>query len=514
MAARTVREHERKLAADDGFRMPDLTLSGAGQVVRPGAVTLTATYYDTQDLRLAGHGVTFRRRTGGGDAGWHVKLPVAAGDPSQRDEVQLPPSAGRSGEVPTELRDLVLGLTRGAPLLPLATVRTRRTPYRLLTRDGTLLAEIVDDRVTVIDGPAAGLTYRELEVEDGPAAAVDPRGVDLAVELILAAGAREGGFASKGLRALGLTSSPDPPVPAPVRCAPEDPAGDAVTAHLRTHVRALVQQDTRVRRDLPDSVHQFRVAARRLRSGLQTFAPLVDDGWARWLRAELGWAAGVMGAARDAEVLELRLLDGVRSLPAELDRAAGYVVIQDHFEDGKAEALELAHAEMCTARYLELLDALVDAACKPRLTPLADRPAAEVLPPLVAKRWRRLAREADLLHDELTGHDEHWHQTRITAKKARYATEACGPVFGPPAKRLADQLERVTELLGEHQDCAIAAATVLGLLTRDTGPRAAFTLGALYDLQRQRIKEIRAEFVSIWPSVRDPKWRRWLKGTG
>ena len=47
MAARTVREHERKLAADDGFRMPDLTVSGVGQIVKPGAVTLTATYYDT-----------------------------------------------------------------------------------------------------------------------------------------------------------------------------------------------------------------------------------------------------------------------------------------------------------------------------------------------------------------------------------------------------------------------------------------------------------------------------------
>jgi CHAD domain-containing protein len=514
MAARTVREREHKLAADADFRMPDLTLSGVGEVVRPGSVTLTATYYDTDDLRLAGYGVTLRRRTGGVDAGWHLKLPVTPGDTTERDEIQLPLTAGRSGTVPDELVDLVLGLTRGAELRPLASMRTRRTPLHLIARDGGLLAEAVDDRVTVTDGPAAGLSYRELEVEDGPAADVDRNAVARAVDLMVAAGARPGRFASKGLRALGLTATPAPAVPEPRPSTPADPAGDAVTAHLRTHVRALVLQDTRLRRDLPDSVHQFRVAARRLRSGLQTFAPLVDDAWARHLRDELGWAAGVMGAARDREVLELRLLDGIRALPADLDRAAGYVVVQDDLEAGMTEAMEVARAEMRSPRYLQLLDALVDAANRPRLTPEAGRPAEVVLPALVAKRWRKLADEADRLHDELTGHDDHWHATRITAKKARYAAEACIPVFGTPAKRLADQLERVTELLGTHQDCAIAADTVLGLLTPDLGPRASFTLGALYHQQRQYVKETRAEFVEVWPSVRDPKWRRWLKDKG
>ena len=73
---------------------------------------------------------------------------------------------------------------------------------------------------------------------------------------------------------------------------------------------------------------------------------------------------------------------------------------------------------------------------------------------------------------------------------------------------------QVTELLGEHQDCAIAADTVLRLLNPERGPRASFTLGALYAQQRQRVAEIRQEFVAAWPAVRDPKWRRWLKATG
>ena len=39
---------------------------------------LEAVYYDTPNLRLLAEGVTLRRRTGGEDAGWHLKLPVGA----------------------------------------------------------------------------------------------------------------------------------------------------------------------------------------------------------------------------------------------------------------------------------------------------------------------------------------------------------------------------------------------------------------------------------------------------
>jgi CHAD domain-containing protein len=515
MAALTVRERERKLAADASFRVPDLTLSGAATLDRPGTLRMAATYYDTEDLRLARAGVTLRRRTGGGDAGWHLKLPVGvAPNGIERDEVRLPLKAGGEGDVPGELVDLTLGMTRGAELRPLAAMRTRRTPYRLATRDGRLVAEVVDDRVTVTSGPAEGLTYRELEVEDGPAADANPQPIEHTLELLEAAGAQPGSFSSKGLRALGLTGRPDPVVPEPQPCSRSDPAGDAVTAHLRTHVRALLAQDPRVRQGLPDAVHQFRVAARRLRAGLQTFAPLVDDEWSRYLRGELGWIAGVLGAARDREVLERRLLNGIRALPPDLDRAAGYVVVQDDLESGMAEAVEQAAVAMRSDRYLALLDALVDAANHPRLTPLAQEPSRTALPPLVDRRWQKLAAEADLLPDELDGHDEHWHQTRITAKKARYAAEACVPVFGSRAERLAEQLERVTELLGEHQDCAIAADTVHALVTRETGPQAAFTLGALYAQQRQRVAEVRREFVEVWPAVRAPRWRRWLRTKG
>lgn len=500
----TVHEVERKFSVDDAFVLPDLTLSGARSIARQPAVTLTATYYDTEDLRLARFGVTLRRRTGGSDAGWHLKLPSGT---DSRDEVQLPLASGRSGHVPDDLASLVLGMTRGGPLAARATQRTRRTATTVSTRVDGVDLEVVVDQVSITDGPLKGVSYREVEVEVVGSDALLP----VVCDLVLAAGATPAIAKSKGVRAVAGDAPLEPVVAAPERARPKDPAALAVTSHLRTHVRALLTQDPRVRRSLPDAVHQFRVAARRIRSGLQAFAPLVDDAAARHLRAELGWIAGVLGAARDREVLEARLFDNIRQLPGDLDRAAAFVAVQDHLEAQLDSANAQIDQALRSPRYLELLDLLVETSAQPPTTELADEPASQVLPPLVNKRWKRLAREAGRLHDEITGHDDHWHQTRITAKKARYSVEACVPVFGTPARKLAKQLETVTELLGEHQDCAIAADTIRGLVTKETGPQAAFALGALYDLQRRRVQEIRHEFVAAWPRISHSEWRQWLK---
>ena len=52
--------------------------AGIAAVSQHDEETLDAVYYDTEDLRLIRAGVTLRRRTGGEDAGWHLKLPAGA----------------------------------------------------------------------------------------------------------------------------------------------------------------------------------------------------------------------------------------------------------------------------------------------------------------------------------------------------------------------------------------------------------------------------------------------------
>ena len=56
--------------------VPDLTLGGELDARAEHVHRLSATYYDAEDLRLTRAKITVRRRTGGKDDGWHVKLPA------------------------------------------------------------------------------------------------------------------------------------------------------------------------------------------------------------------------------------------------------------------------------------------------------------------------------------------------------------------------------------------------------------------------------------------------------
>jgi inorganic triphosphatase YgiF len=507
-------ETERKFRVHGLFRLPALggdaeseAVEGVAAVRPAGDLDLLAVYYDTPDLRLARSRITLRRREGGGDQGWHLKLPTP--DPETRQEMRSPLSDATSGP-PDELVDLVLAVIRSARLEPVATLRTQRTVHELLDADGAVLAELTDDSVSVLDGDHVAARFRELEVElvDGAASLLD------AVEATLgASGAVPGGYVSKAGRALGPLASAPPDVVEPGPVTRDDPAGDVVRAHLARNVAALIEQDRRVRLDEPDSVHQMRVAARRIRSGLKTFAPLVDDNWAKLIREEVAWLAGILGAVRDREVLRQRLLFDlaqVAEATPELKTAAAAQVIDrtlaDEIAASRAGVLEVLRS----ARYLTLLDALVDAARAPLLTAAADAPAYSTLPPLVRRAWRRLERKVDVLTS--SSDDLHWHESRISAKQARYATEALAPVFGKPARRLADQLERVTELLGEHQDASVAAATVqtLAVGRRVTGP-VGFALGLLHTFEREALADTREEFRQVWPEVARRHWRQWLE---
>ena len=160
---------------------------------------------------------------------------------------------------------------------------------------------------------------------------------------------------------------------------------------------------------------------------------------------------------------------------------------------------------------MHLLDELVFAAQQPRLTD-GGRP----------RRVRgAAARSSDAPGDASpSGHtpcvdaedDVHWHEARISAKQARYACEALVPVFGKPARRLAEQLEKVTELLGEHQDAAVAAATVQRLAAgRQVSGPMGFALGLLHGFERDSVLKARAQFRTIWPEVSDRRWRTWLE---
>jgi CHAD domain-containing protein len=497
------------------FELPELTgeRTGLAHVDGPHMAALDAVYWDTSDLRLAREGITLRYRTGEGDDddGWHLKLPVhEAGVPDgstgAREELHDPARA--EDVVPDAMRTLVEVHLRGAVLGPVATLVTTRSTYRLCDAEGTCLAELTDDLVSVLNlGHVAG-RFREIEVEDrgGGLGLLENVGV-----VLRAAGAVGGEFVPKVVRALGpqATADPDPPKPAPVDL--RDPARSAVQAVLRRYVRILMSHDPAVRRGLPDGVHQMRVAARRIRSALKTFAPLVDTDWAKSLRQELAWLADGLGEARDTEVMLARLHAELDALPPDAVVGPVRAKLDDAVGGRLAEAERDAVNLLGSDRYLALIDRLVAAAWDPMTTQLAESPTGEVLPGLVGSAWQRLAKVARrLTRPDAT--DEDWHQVRIAAKQARYSAEAVVPFYGKPAKRLGRAAEDVQEVLGEHQDAVITGALVRRLASAPRAGAYAFTLGVIFSRQQAVIDRTREEFAGVWKAANRPSHCRWLRG--
>lgn len=194
-------EVERSYDVGEDAAVPDWSaLPGVAAVGGPEVRELDARYLDTDDLRLVRSGVALRRRTGGPDEGWHVK--VAA--PEGRHEYHWPLGGD---ELPAGVAE-ALAPWAEPPFAPLARIRNRRVAFALTDADGELLAEMVDDHVVATaERTGAVTTWREWEVELGPAAPADEAGraaFFAAVERLVAqAGGRPAASGSKLARALG-----------------------------------------------------------------------------------------------------------------------------------------------------------------------------------------------------------------------------------------------------------------------------------------------------------------------
>jgi CHAD domain-containing protein len=499
------REVERKFDSDADTPLPDLT-GLAGGVGEGVATDLDATYFDTAELRLARHGVTLRRRTGGADAGWHLKLPVG-GD--ERLEVRRP--LGRATRtVPAALLKEVRALARDAQLVPVARLRTTRVEHTLLGSDGASLAVVADDTVRAerLAGDAVEVsTWREVEVElvDGDRRLLDEVGAHLR-----RAGLQPSAASSKLARVLG-TSVPAAAVDGQRGAAT---VGDVLRAHLREQVGELLARDRGARVDEPDAVHKMRVAARRLRSALATYRPILDRTRTDPIRDELKWLGQVLGRPRDAEVLRDRLRAMVADQPGEL--VLGPVVRRIDLEMNARHRAAHAAAvqELEGERYFRLLDALDALVEDPPLTVRADEPATQLLPVLVRRAVRRVDRAARAVDTASTAEarDAHLHEVRKSAKRARYAAESAMPVIGRPAKRLAKRMEAVQELLGEHQDSVTSRGVIreLGVAAHLAGENG-FTFGLLHEVEHERAERARAGYPEVLRKASRPKVRAWLR---
>jgi CHAD domain-containing protein len=505
MAGSEVIEVEHKYNPSEAVALPRLgSINGVDRVGQPVNEQLDAVYFDTEALALAAQRITLRRRSGGPDAGWHLKLPVTVGERREIGE----PLGGDKDAVPELLRQLVLVHTRSHMLVPVARIKTNRTSIPLYAADGAVLAQFSDDHVEAqyLRAPAEPSRWREWEIElaDGPRQLLQDADTLLAAE-----GVPLSSLPSKLAKALG-SSYPGDPASAP-KPSRDGPASDVALSYIFQQVRALKMHDPGVRVDAPDAVHQLRVAARRLRSALATFRKLTDTTSAKALRAELQWLAGAVGQARDTEVIRARLKDMINAEPTELLLGPVAQEIDEHLGTVQQQGRAAGLAALDSDRYFGLLDSLDAFLAAPPLSASAQEEAPQTVGRLVSAERKRL-RNAVRAVGSATGRgpqDVALHEVRKNAKRLRYAAEAASPIFGKQATALARVAEGIQEILGDFQDSVVTRDTLLALAAQSAaGQGTGFSYGRLHALEQLRGDQARARFYDVWRKSR-PKPLNW-----
>ena len=500
-----MREVELKFEVGDSFDIPRSwpETSGVTTVQELPPQELRARYFDTTDRRLARHKVTLRHRTGD-DSGpcWTLKLPASA-DGSERDEVESPGSPARP---PRDIRALVRAMTLDAELRPLATVKTTRRRWAVQGDGGAPLAEIARDDVVILRDRKVVDRFEELELESKGASR---EVLESIAEGLGNAGASPASYSSKGLRAVGADG--DAPAPSPrKRISPKEPASATVRNAIVAALRRLQANDPQARLGSAEGVHQMRVAARHLRSDLQTFDSLVDPEWASAITSELRWLGTLLGEVRDLDVLKEKLRGSAAGLEEPLEPL--FEELDSRGEVARSRAL----AELNGDRYLALVAALDGAATDPPSRGRAADPGGHVLVALAARRWKSLAKAVAKLDDHAPS--DKWHKVRIRAKRARYAAEAVAGSIGRKAGKDAEVFARlcskVQDALGDRQDAFVAIDTIKRFADEryDDGPfnRAA---GRLLERQWAKADDAREAFWRQWDRIDRKKNVAWLKST-
>ncbi len=330
----------------------------------------------------------------------------------------------------------------------------------------------------------------------------DPPDVDLGTGIRSESGIRDRAhYVERMVKAAGLRAKP-------LRSDPKADIPEQVRVGLDTRLRALVAHDpgTLAGED-PEELHQMRVSVRRMRAMLRSAEPFLDHRWSNPLRRELGWLGGCLGPVRDLDVLLGHLRGQIDDLPENDRNAASHLIAELDGERSTARR-ELVNA-LNSDRYTALLETLADAvnAPLPAAEPSKSAPDGKSeLRSLVTTQLRKMRKLVKRAGTDAT--DSELHEIRIRGKRLRYTAELAAPVLGKRVQHLLQAAKRLQDVLGEHQDAAVAEHRIRQLVSHprpdlDTDQRIdiGFAAGRLVEREAARRAECRNLWWACWQDV-------------
>jgi CHAD domain-containing protein len=247
-----------------------------------------------------------------------------------------------------------------------------------------------------------------------------------------------------------------------------------------------------------ESLHQFRVAVRRLRSDLRSLRPIIDHDWVDSVREKLKWFDQFTTPIRDGDVMLERLERNNQKLDFDLDPNQVWRIrgqLTDETSQARNEFYKALASDHCATLMTELSSWGEGSA--QILGPHKD--LKRILQILNSSSWQGV-REA-IKEQKSDPSNAHMHRIRIIVKRARYLADASVPILGKSAKRQARDLELLQAVLGEHQDSWVMSKWLSGLdlRTQEESP----TVQILLEFEAGQRFQLRRRYRRIWRSIRD-----------
>jgi CHAD domain-containing protein len=276
------------------------------------------------------------------------------------------------------------------------------------------------------------------------------------------------------------------------------PAGTAARATIAVHLATMMREMQGARSGKVESVHQLRVAMRRLRAALALFNSDLPRRTVDSLERELQELGRTVGAVRDLDVLAGAVAKRGRRIDARLEPAVATLLRHVHEQRTAAHALLATALE--TPRTRRLTERLATVARRGGGGAPAWKVAADLVRPLLRDVMRGgrgvgASSSARALH-----------RLRIDAKRLRYALEALDGLGGDATRALAGRLADLQDLLGEQRDATTQRAWLLDEVPSFVGDAEALVaVGAIAEALNRRGKRLARRIGRAWRRIDHPK---------
>lgn len=224
----------------------------------------------------------------------------------------------------------------------------------------------------------------------------------------------------------------------------DEPADAALLRRVRTLQRSLDRHlRSLARRINVRSVHEARIAARRLRVVLRGFARVLDPAIARPYRRAATELADALASVRDADV-------AVQQYDAFIESDAP-ASVRARLVGRRTRARAALRAAMRSPAWRRRSVAMRAAAASPTLVMPTTLSAGALTGQVLDRRRRRTRRALRALRDPRR-HRRKMHRVRLAIKALRYLEEECRPAHAGSLAREIDGLHELQDLLGEWRD--------------------------------------------------------------